>query len=415
MPSLSDRLQSLGVKVGTRNLPTSKLKPCPEHPIESVLPGDRWLTPHGEVFFVETKYSANFQAGKVELRPTASLEILAAWARAPQLSNLRLEQFAFIDTETTGLAGGSGTYMFLIGVGRFEGDEFRLVQFFLQDPAEETAQLAALEEFLAPCEAFVSFNGKSFDLPIINTRFITNGWPVPLPDAPHLDLLHMARRLWKARLPSRTLGDLEVKILGMQRSEEDVPGWMVPDLYFDYLHTGDARPLRGVFYHNEVDVVSMAALLNHISRIVADPLNYPIEYGLDIISIGKLYADLGHLDQAARIYQRGMEHGDLPNQAYWAAAEQLSFIHKRRGDFSAAHSLWEMAAAKGHLYAHEELAKRYEHHNKDFEKALSWTQKALEILTKDDSLRLKRIQWQEALEHRKNRLEKKLLRHSDQD
>ena len=176
----------------------------------------------------------------------APLDAVAGWADEPRFLDLDLEHFAFIDTETTGLAGGTGTYTFLIGVGRFEKDEFRLVQFFLTNPGEETAQLAAFSEFIAPCEAVVSFNGKSFDIPLINTRFIINRWPSPLTGLAHLDLLHLARRLWKARLSGCTLGDLETHILGMKRSEHDVPGWMIADLYFDYLHTGDSRPLLGV-------------------------------------------------------------------------------------------------------------------------------------------------------------------------
>ena len=272
MPSLSDQLKALGVSLGTENLPPPKPKEGAVHPIESVLPGAKWPTPHGDIFFVETVYKADFQVGDTCLKPQGPMEMIATWAREPGISDLTIDKFAFIDTETTGLSGGAGTFTFLIGVGRFEGDSFRLVQFFLSNPAEEMAQLAALDEFLAPCEAIVSFNGKSFDVPLINNRYIINGWPPPLVNYPQLDLLHLARRLWKTRLPSRTLGDLEVKILGTKRAEGDVPGWMVSDLYYDYLLTGDARPLRGVFYHNEVDVVSLAALLSHMIPLVETPL-----------------------------------------------------------------------------------------------------------------------------------------------
>jgi tetratricopeptide (TPR) repeat protein len=318
-----------------------------------------------------------------------------------------LERFAFIDTETTGLVGGTGTYTFLVGLGRFEGDEFRLVQFFLQEPGEEPAQLAAIEEFLAPCEAVVSFNGKTFDLPLLNTRYITNGWPPPLKDAPHIDLLHLARRLWKLRLPSRTLGDLEAKILGLTRSQQDVPGWMVADLYFDYLHTGDARPLRGVFYHNEMDIVSLAALLNHMASLLENPLSESIQHGLDLLSIGKLYADLGHLDMAAEIYQRGLDHKDIHEEAYWDAIQQLSFIHKKRGDLKLAMELWAKAAAEEQIYAHVELAKVFEHTERDIQSALKWTQEALEIINSPDYPIYERDVWQAELEHRLTRLERK--------
>lgn len=410
MPSLSDRLQALGVKVGTNTLSVPKPRNADLNPIESVLPGKWWSTPNGDVFYVETSYGADFRVGEVGLTTTSSLEIIAEWAREPQLSDLHLEQFAFFDIETTGLSGGSGTYAFLIGVGRFEGDIFRLVQYFLQDPAQETAQLNALESFLSPCKALVSFNGKSFDVPIINSRFITNGFPPPLINTPQLDLLHLARRIWRERLPSRTLGDLEVQILGAKRSENDVPGWMVPDLYFDYLHTGDARPLRGVFYHNEVDVVSLAALLNHLSGLISSPLNQPESYSQDIIAVGKLYADLGRYEIAAEIYEYGLQKGDLLQDSYWDANKRLSMVYKRIGDMTAACRIWERAANHGFLYAHEELAKFYEHRERKYGIAMEWTQNAQKIISKENTHIIKKIGWQESLNHRANRLERKLTR-----
>lgn len=414
MSSLADKLKSLGVDLGTNNL-SPKIPPKRvDFPIENVLAGDWWNTPQGDIFFVENCYAADFSQGSVPLRGDAPLEMMAAWARQPQIADLNLEQFVFIDTETTGLAGGTGTYTFMIGAGRFEGDQFRVVQFFLRDPAEEIAQLAAFEQFVAPCEAIVSFNGKSFDMPLLNNRFIINGWPPPLKDAGHLDLLHLARRLWRARLPSRTLGDLEAKILGLTRSQQDVPGWMVADLYFDYLHTGDARPLRGVFYHNEIDVVSMAALLNHMSTLLADPFDSSIQYGLDLIAIGKLYADLGHLDIAADIYQHGLTHDDVHQEAYWKALEELSFLHKKRSDFPQAIELWEKAAENAQIYAHIELAKYYEHTQKDFEQAERWTKIAIEIVLEEEFSPIDKARWLPELEHRQARLHRKLKKVSSE-
>jgi uncharacterized protein YprB with RNaseH-like and TPR domain len=408
MPTISERLKSLGVHVGTSNLPAPKPLPRADYPIESVLAGEWQVTPYGEVFVVETHYRADFLRGTVKLRNSTPLEMIAAWAREPRLPQLPLEKFAFLDTETTGLAGGSGTYTFLVGLGRFEGETFRLAQFFLRDPAEEPAQLSAIENFLAPCEAIVSFNGKSFDLPLLNARYITNGWPPPLKNTAHIDLLHLARRLWRSRLPSRTLGDLEAKILGATRTERDVPGWMVADLYFDYLHSGDARPLLGVFYHNEMDVVSLAALLNHMAILIEDPLSDSVEHGLDQIAIGKLYADLGYLDKAAEIYQHGLAHDDLQETDYVQALEQLSFIHKRRGDQEAALDLWEQAAQNGQIYAHIELAKVYEHKLQDYEEAIHWTENAIQQLHVSNLSSIELTHWLPELEHRLKRLQRKI-------
>jgi len=404
MPSLSDRLKALGVTVGPQQIKPPEPPKNEQFPIEQVLTGDFWQTPSGQVFVVETHYKSDILRGSIKLKPSASLEVIASYAKAQQITDLKIEQFAFIDTETTGLGLGAGVYTFMVGIGRFEGDYFRLAQFFLREPGEEAAQLAAIEEFLTPCEAWVSFNGKAFDIPLLNNRYIINGWPVPLKEAPHIDLLHLARRLWKARLPSRALGDLEEKILGSTRSQQDVPGWMVADLYFDYLHTHDARPLLGVFYHNEMDVVSLAALLAHMADLLANPLDGSVEYGLDLIAIAKLYADLGQLDTAARIYQRGLEHDDVQKEAYWQALKDLSFLHKKRQDLEAACKLWELAAQAEQIYAYVELAKVSEHHHKDFPTALRWTQTAIEIVTKPNYPVYERQQVLSELEHRLERL-----------
>ncbi len=408
MPSISDRLKSLGVTVGTQNITPKKTRPEEEYPIEQVLAGDFWQTPSGDIFVVETNYKAGFLRGSIKLKPSSPLDIIAAYARSSDIADLNIEQFAFVDTETTGLGLGAGVYTFMVGIGRFEGEHFHMAQFFLREPGEETAQLAAIEEFLAPCEAWVSFNGKSFDIPLLNNRYIINDRPIPLKDAPHIDLLHLARRLWKARLPSRTLGDLEVKILGAERSQQDVPGWMVPDLYFDYLHTRDARPLRGIFYHNEMDVVSLAALLAHMADLTANPLDGSIEHGLDMIAIGKLYADLGQLEIATQIYQRGLEHDDVQNDVYWQALKELSFLHKKQENSRTACQLWEQAAQADQIYAHVELAKVYEHRKKDFASALHWTEAAIRIVSAPNYPVYERQHSLPELEHRLARLERKL-------
>ncbi len=408
MPSISDRLKTLGVTVGTQNIKTPKPRIDDEFPIDQVLAGDFWHTSSGDIFVVETNYKADFLRGSIKLKYSSPLDVIAAYARSPEIAELNIEEFAFVDTETTGLGLGTGVYTFMVGIGRFEGDHFRLVQFFLREPGEETAQLAAIEEFLAPCKAWVSFNGKAFDIPLINNRYIINGWPIPLKDAPHIDLLHLARRLWKARLPSRTLGDLEVKILGANRTQQDVPGWMVADLYFDYLHTRDARPLLGVFYHNEMDVVSLAALLAHMADMLADPLGNHIEHGPDILAIGKLYADLGQFSTAIQIYQHGLTFNDVENEIYWQALKELSFLYKKQDNFEAASKLWERAAQYDHIYAHVELAKVYEHRIKDYEKAICWTNAAIEIVTASAFPDYERQLILPELEHQFTRLERKI-------
>ncbi len=407
MPTLSERLKALGVTLGPVHTPPQTPR-RPGQAIETLLPGEWRLLPEGRTFVRERRYPASFQQGDISLKGKLPPTILAAWAREPRLSALSLEQFLFFDIETTGLNAGGGVYAFLIGAGRFEGEEFRLAQFFLHDPADEGAQLAAFEAFAAPCAALVTFNGKAFDLPLLNSRYTLNAWPSPLKGMAHLDLLHLARRLWRARLPSRALGDLEAHILNTQRNQEDVPGWMIAGLYLQYLHTGDAHPLNGVFYHNEVDVLSMAALFNHLASLLADPLASPETDQLDLLAIARLHADLGDPGPAERIYTHILQRADLQPDARLQALKGLASLHKKRGRLHLAAPLWEQAAEAGQVYAYVELAKMYEHQCADFGTALRWTQAAIENVCGKKAPPGERLRWLPELEHRQARLERKL-------
>jgi len=409
MTSLSDKLQSLGVKLGARDLPPTRPRRREQCGVEQVIPGRFRTTPQGELFVVERQYPADHRHGRAELRLTGSLHMIAEWAGERRLADAPPTTFAFLDTETTGLSGGTGTYAFLIGVGRFEGDQFHLIQYFMRDPLEEPAQLAALADFLRPCEVLVTFNGKAFDVPLLNTRYITNGITSPLAALAQLDLLPLARRLWRDRLPSRALGQLEVHILQTVRTHDDVPGWLIPTVYFDYLRSGDARPLGGVFYHNAMDVLAMAGLLNHISQQLADPLGGRVEHGLDLVAMAKLFEALSHFEQAVQLYLAGLDE-DLPEENYWDTLQRLSFLHKRQGNWPAAIKLWQQAAAEKQLYAHVELAKFYEHQARDLRQAAHWTQSALTIIGHPNCPRSARRQWRSALEHRLARLQRKLNR-----
>ncbi|HMR66213.1 MAG TPA: ribonuclease H-like domain-containing protein [Anaerolineae bacterium] len=408
MPTLSEKLQALGVQIGARNLPPPASKPAADYPIELVVSGEFWPTPHGPIFVAETRYLPAYRHGSAGLWLETVLERLAAWANEPRLARVELETFAFVDTETSGMAGGTGTYPFLIGAGRFEGDVFRLAQFFTRDPGEEPAQLAALAEFLAPCQVLVTFNGKAFDAPLIDTRYTLAGWESPLPALAHLDLLPLARRLWRDRLPSRRLIHLELDILGFERTGDDVPGFLIPQMYFNYLRDGDARPLKGIFYHNAMDIVAMAALLNHVSQLLADPMG-TVEHALDLVAIGKLCEELGQTEQAVALYGQGLTRNDLPEAHYWQTQRQLSFLHKRCGNLAAAVEVWELAAEGRQIYAHVELAKFYEHHRRDYQTALHWAKTGLELLDAGHTPRAERLAWLKDLKHRLNRLQKKVV------
>ena len=420
-PSLAEKLKSLGVRTGIRredqeanpDLITQREKKAQGHPIQSVVEGRFIPSRKGETFVVEQDFPKDYLHGTTPISPLPPLELIAQWAGDPRLRDIPLESLRFLDTETSGLSGGTGTYAFLVGVGRFDEGIFKLEQFFMRDPAEERSMLEALAVSLAPGKALVTFNGKAFDAPLLKTRFILHSIPVPFDEFSHIDLLPLSRRLWRDRLPLRTLKYLEENVLGAIRTSEEVPGYEIPYLYFDYLRSGDAIPLKGIFYHNAMDVVALAALLHHTADMLADPLQESIDHGLDRIALAKLFEDLGEWETAARLYERGLEQS-LPEEDFWQAVRRLSFLQRRRGDIETAVELWGRAAQDGHVYAFIELAKYYEHRNVDHTIALSWTRKAVERVRELDIPRYEYRHWMEELSIREERLVRKSNREMKQ-
>lgn len=423
MNSLSDKLKALGVKVGAENLKPPPSETTPQSPsvLDAATGGAPLRTPLGETYAIHAFYPEGAPFGHSALALRSDRTRLARWAGYPALAEADPEAIAFLDTETTGLSGGASTYAFLIGIGRFTAGQFDLAQFFLRDPSEEPALLSAVEAFLAPCQALVTFNGKAFDAPLLAARYTTHGWKVPLGELMHVDLLHLARRLWRDRLPSRTLGNLEAQILGARRTEDDVPGWLVPQLYFEYLQTGDPQALRGVFYHNAMDVLSLVALMDHMAATLSSPFVVGGAHGVDLIALAKLFEDLGDIPTASHLYLQGLEHEDarrlaLPRPVLLQAIDRLALIHKRRSEWSAAILLWQQAARYRHLNAYIELAKCYEHQLRDLAAAVEWTRAALEAVnaastraSEETYLGLyERRQWLAQLQHRLDRLQRKM-------
>lgn len=401
--TIGDKLKSLGVKRGTAHLAPPNVD---SFSIDSVVAGEFFSTRHGEVFITEQSFAYDHRHGEASLVPSLPLNMIAEWAKDHKVSNLPISKFAFLDTETSGLAGGTGTYAFLVGAARFVDDRFVLKQFFMPDPNEEPALLEELADFLSSSEALVTYNGKAFDAPLLSSRYRMKHIPVPFKGYSHLDLFPLARRLWRLRLESSKLKFLEEHVLGMRRSVEDVEGYEVPWLYFDYLRTRDARPLEGVFYHNAMDVVTMAALLAHMNEMIENPFEGGVQHALDFIALGRLFEDLGRNDDAARLYERGLE-SKLDESDFGVAVKRLTVLQKRRGNFEEAVRLWKKAAKQGHIYAHLELAKYYEHRERNTKNALKWAISARREVEQAELGAYVRDHWLEEIARRLARLERK--------
>ncbi len=405
MGSLSDKLKALGVQTGAENFTVNRRGP----PVEQIVPGEIVSNRSGECFLVSNVFPTGAMHGEVLLSLTQSLAMLETWSKQPGLAQADPESFVFLDTETTGLAGGVGTLLFLVGLGRFQSDGFHLHQFFLRDPSEEAAMLVAIEQLLSGTDHLVTYNGKSFDLPLLHSRYISNGWQEPWQPAAHLDLLHLARRLWRERLPSRTLGEVEDHILGVKRSEQEVPGWLVPQLYVDYLRSGDAAPLEGVFYHNLMDILSLAALMDRAAGILQSAVEGQHTDAHELLAVARMCEDLGQSRRAVALYEQCL-NAEPSSTLYRPALHRLSMLYKRSGNLEDALRLWEEAAEAKELYSFEELAKYYEHSAGRLEIAEKWTLRALEILPSSSLSTFEKRQRTADFEHRSQRLRRKIAR-----
>lgn len=377
-----------------------------------------WILPtrRGEAFYFESRVPAAACRGPMPLSHVARIPG-ATWSLLARVDHsVNLEQAVFLDTETTGLAGGSGTYAFLVGLGFFEQDEFVVRQYFLRDYGEEEAMLDALSVDLNRLKVLVTFNGKSFDWPLLETRYRMARRHLPLAGAPHLDLLHPARRIWKERLLRCNLTSLEAEVLGVLR-EGDVPGFEIPSRYFDYLRSGSGEPLRAVIEHNRLDIISLAALGGWMGRIVQDPFS-PTDDGEllcgdDLFGLGRLYESRGLLEDAILCYEAASSRG-LRAASERMVQRYLSGAYKRRREHSQALAVWEEMVRTDPdltLYPWLEMAKYHEHVSRDLQQAYALALRALAVAERRRNLMgagSKAVrEWQE-VRHRLGRLERKL-------
>jgi uncharacterized protein YprB with RNaseH-like and TPR domain len=286
------------------------------------------------------------------------------------------DQWLFLDTETTGLSGGSGTYAFLVGVAWWEGGGLEIEQFFLREYSEERSLLLALRERIAERPVLVTFNGKSFDWPLLETRYrMSRKVSVPTPRA-HLDFLHPARNLWRLRLGSVRLSELERDVLAWDRGTDLLSG-MIPQIYFDYLRGGSPERLIPVLNHNQMDLRGLAALSSRILSLLSDAETLGQD-GLELFGVSRICEKRGEHGRARGLYEKSIA-SILPTETDRAARRSLARLAKRDGDFDLACELWkDVLGNSRHGYeAYEQLAIYYEHKARDPEQARLIVRQAL--------------------------------------
>lgn len=351
----------------------------PPYPNLDWLPIEIRHTPLGDVYLAEERWPLRYRHGTLSLGEALDVGTEALGRLAPGVHPGHLESAAFIDIETTGLAGGTGTLAFLVGIANFEHDSACLRQYFLADIGGEEAMLSAIADHLAGCRTMVTFNGRCFDVPLLASRFVLGRLRPPFERLSHIDLLPAARRLYGRRLDSCRLSAIEEAVLGIRRGR-DIPGWAVPRLYFNFLRSGDTPPLAAVFRHNRLDVLSLITLLARTGQLLAD--HAPADPG-HCLALARWDEDQGRLTRAAKLYRSVLSCStDADEQSI--ALHRLLRIERRLGDWDDMECLLLRAlerdlSARFRIRLLVELAKIKEHRRHDFAFAEAVTREAIAL------------------------------------
>jgi hypothetical protein len=347
--------------------------------LEKIVRGEEIENKHGRFFLASDIMPGNCRHGRRNICEALNLDMHAAGVLAGDntLSNCRCEEGLFLDTETTGLSGGTGTMAFLIGLGWFEDGAFHIRQIFARDFSEERAALFYLTEIAAQKNFLVTFNGKAFDVNLLSTRFIMNRLKSDLVNLPHLDLLHPSRRILGHRLENSRLGTLEVEVLGVFR-EGDIPGWEIPQRYFDWLKQRDGRLLEAIFEHNKLDVISMATLTAHLTEILCAKRELQSSHADDYLAAARLLFKRRDTERAGKILDVFGEN-QAGDELSAISKKELASLCKRTGRWNEATQIWQelLEIAPTDFSSVSEMAKWLEHHAHDYHAAKMLVENAL--------------------------------------
>ncbi len=346
-----------------------------------------------ERVFEDSAKHGRFPMASLQTSPASGLRDISSGGIGP----IDPRRWAYLDTEATGLAGGTGTCAFLVGVGAVEPGAFRVRLFLMRDYDEEPAMLEALADHLSRFDALITYNGKAFDSPLLETRFLMNRQRNPLERLQHVDILHPARRIWRERMPNCQLGTLEAEILGYERSG-DIPGALIPQRFFDFLRSKRGSLLAPIMRHNVIDIVSLACLGSVVMQAFAAPERAPLRHGQDLLGLARWLRDSGERPRALQLYRKAVRSG-LRGYGLFAAIWESAGLERRAGNRAGQVKLLrELSGCDNPFRARAlvELAKHYEHREKDCDHALQLTRSA------------SRLDPSDALDHREGRLVRKI-------
>ena len=340
--------------------------------------------PKDSILYLENAYLLSARYGKIPiaLGPDIPGEILSCLGRDAAFKDTSLSSAVFLDLETTGLAGGTGTVPFLVGLGFYVDGRFKVAQYFLGDLAEEGRMVREMGRFFRDMNfgSVITYNGKAFDIPLLETRFALNREPFPLDELPHLDFVFSARNLWKHKYESCRLFHLAREIVEAERSE-DIPSAEIPLRYFQYLRTRDFSLVEPILYHNQEDILSLLGVVIAGAVLLDRNRQSAGETGtdaMDLYGVGRLLEGAGDYEKSVSLFEKALE-GNVSREVSLTIRKKLSSHFKKSRDWSKAVSLWQGMGQTNEVFSYRELAMYYEHKEKNYGEAIRAAEEGLAL------------------------------------
>ncbi len=366
--------------------------------------------------FTENPYNLDARYGKISISEGLDIsgDTLALLSQDAAFKDIDLSTALFFDLETTGLSGGTGVIPFNIGMGYYRDDKFWVAQYFLGELGEEERMIRELSRFLADMDfkSVVTYNGKAFDMPLLETRFILYRTPLILSELPHLDFLFPARNLWKHKYESCRLFYLAREVL-MTGRDEDIPSAEIPWRYFQYLKTGNFDLIEPILYHNAEDILSLLGVVIMGASLFASDLEERDVDAMDFFGAGKVLEKVGEREKAADYFQRAL-NGSLSEEAGLSTRKRLSLQYKKSQKWENAVLMWQQMAASQTpssdlLFSLRELAMYFEHKEKKLLEAQRYAEEGYVVARGFSS------SYEKDFIHRRTRLNQKIRKESEKN
>lgn len=364
--------------------------------------------------FIENPYNLDTRYGKITISSGLQIggDILACLSKDDTFRNLDLSTALFIDLETTGLSGGTGTIPFNVGMGYYKDDKFWVVQYFLGDLSDEERMIQEMAQFFNDMnfQSLVTYNGKNFDIPLLETRFILYREPFPLSDLPHLDFMYPARNLWKHKYDNCRLSYLAQEVVQTGRTE-DIPSAEVPWRYFRYLQTGNYDLVEPILYHNQEDILSLLGVVIAGASIFIEEGEDCLADAMDFFGAGNIMEKIGDTEKSVEFLEKAL-NGNLSDDVTTMAKMKLSYHFKRNQEWDKAVAIWREITSLAnisteHLFSFRELAMYLEHKEKNYEEAIKIAEEGY-VLSRGIS-----SYYERDFEHRRARLKQKIKKQSE--